>query len=71
MNHSLIGALCAIAVAGSAFAQAPKKPAAKPAAAPAAAAAAEVKDAATLEFEKFRAEMEDSNPAELFEMKGE
>lgn len=31
----------------------------------------EVKDAATLEFEKFRAEMEDSNPAELFEMKGE
>jgi sulfur-oxidizing protein SoxA len=69
MNHSLIGALCAIAVAGSAFAQAPKKPAAKPAAAPA--AAAEVKDAATLEFEKFRAEMEDSNPAELFEMKGE
>lgn len=69
MNHSLIGALCAIAVAGSAFAQAPKKPAAKPAAAPA--VAAEVKDAATLEFEKFRAEMEDSNPAELFEMKGE
>ena len=69
MNHSVIGALCAIAVAGSALAQAPKKPPAKPAAAPA--QAAEVKDAATLEFEKFRAEMEDSNPAELFEMKGE
>jgi sulfur-oxidizing protein SoxA len=69
MNQSLIGALCAIAVAGSAFAQAPKKPPAKPAAAPA--PAVEVKDAATLEFEKFRAEMEDSNPAELFEMKGE
>ena len=69
MNHSLIGALCAFAVAGSALAQAPKKPPAKPAAAPA--QAAEVKDAATLEFEKFRAEMEDSNPAELFEMKGE
>ena len=33
--------------------------------------ATEVKDAATLEFEKFRAEMENSNPAELFEMKGE
>lgn len=69
MNHSVIGAVCAIAVAGSAFAQAPKKAPAKPAAAPA--PAAEVKDAATLEFEKFRAEMEDSNPAELFEMKGE
>jgi sulfur-oxidizing protein SoxA len=70
MNQSVIGALCAIAVAGSAFAQAPKKPAGQslprrrqP--------VAEVKDAATLEFEKFRAEMEDSNPAELFEMKGE
>lgn len=69
MYHSVIGALCAIAVAGNAFAQAPKKPPAKPVAAPP--AAAEVKDAATLEFEKFRAEMEDSNPAELFEMKGE
>jgi sulfur-oxidizing protein SoxA len=69
MNHSVIGALCAIAVAGSALAQAPKKSPAKPAAVPA--QAAEVKDAATLEFEKFRAEMEDSNPAELFEMKGE
>jgi L-cysteine S-thiosulfotransferase len=28
-------------------------------------------DEATKEFDKFRAEMEDSNPAELFEMKGE
>jgi sulfur-oxidizing protein SoxA len=28
-------------------------------------------DATEAEFEKFRAEMEDSNPAELFEMKGE
>jgi len=54
-----------LAVIGGAFAQAPKKPAAK------AAPVAEVKDAATLEFEKFRAEMEDSNPAELFEMKGQ
>ncbi len=35
------------------------------------AAAAEDKDATTAEFEKFREVMEDSNPAELFEMKGE
>jgi sulfur-oxidizing protein SoxA len=67
MKQNIIGALCALAVMGGAYAQTPKKPAAKPAAAP----AAEVKDAATLEFEKFRAEMEDSNPAELFEMKGQ
>ncbi len=67
MKQNIIGALCAMALMGSAFAQAPKKPAVKPAAK----AAAEVKDAATLEFEKFRAEMEDSNPAELFEMKGQ
>jgi sulfur-oxidizing protein SoxA len=33
--------------------------------------AAPEKDAATLEFERFRELMEDSNPAELFEMKGE
>jgi len=71
MKPSLIGALCAIAVAGGAFAQTPKKPAAKPPAKAAPAEAAEAKDAATLEFEKFRAEMEESNPAELFEMKGE
>lgn len=69
MKRSLIGALCAAAVIGGAFAEAPKKPAAKPAT-KAAPAATEQKDAATLEFEKFRAEMEDSNPAELFEMKG-
>jgi sulfur-oxidizing protein SoxA len=69
MNQSVIGALCAIAVASSAIAQVPKKPQTKPA--PAATPVAEVKDAATLEFEKFRAEMEDNNPAELFEMKGE
>ena len=50
------------------FAQTKAK-AAKPAVAQA--PAVEQKDAATLEFEKFRAEMEDSNPAELFEMKGE
>lgn len=69
MKQSIIGAFCAMAVVGGAFAQAPKKPATKPAAK--AAPVAEVKDAATLEFEKFRAEMEDSNPAELFEMKGQ
>jgi sulfur-oxidizing protein SoxA len=40
--------------------------------APAAATpAVEEPDEATKEFEKFRAQMEDSNPAELFEMKGE
>ena len=45
------------------------KMAAKKAAKP---AAAEAKDAATLEFEKFRAKMiEDGNPAELFEAQGE
>jgi len=71
MKRKLIGALCAMAVMGGAFAQAPKKPAAKPAAKTASAPAVEQKDAATLEFEKFRAEMEESNPAELFEMKGE
>ncbi len=71
MKHSLIGALCAVAVMGGAFAQTPKKPVAKPAGKAAIAPAAEEKDAATLEFEKFRAEMEDSNPAELFEAKGE
>jgi len=38
---------------------------------PPAAPAAEEADEATREFDKFRAEMEDSNPAELFEMKGE
>ena len=38
---------------------------------PPAAAPAEEKDAATLEFEKFRAMMEETNPAELFEAQGE
>jgi sulfur-oxidizing protein SoxA len=33
-------------------------------------ASAQTKDA-NAEFEKFRAEMEESNPAELFEVKGE
>ena len=40
-------------------------------AAPAAQVVEEEPDEATKEFEKFRAQMEDSNPAELFEMKGE
>jgi sulfur-oxidizing protein SoxA len=70
MKQRLIGALCAMAVMGGAFAQAPKKPAAKPVVQTA--PAAEAKDAATLEFEKFRTQMEqDGNPAELFEVKGE
>jgi sulfur-oxidizing protein SoxA len=76
MKRLITGVLSALLVMGGAAAQTDKKPATKPAAKPAAQAvqaapAAEVKDAATLEFEKFRAEMEDSNPAELFEMKGE
>ena len=69
MKQSFIGTLCALAVMGGAFAQTPQKPAAKPLTK--AAVVIEEKDAATLEFEKFRAEMEDSNPAELFEMKGQ
>jgi sulfur-oxidizing protein SoxA len=54
-------------------AQAQDKPAvAKKAARPQAAAPAEQKDAATLEFEKFRTQMEQQgNPAELFELQGE
>ena len=73
MKRLIAGMLGGLLVMGGAAAQTDKKPASKPAAKPAAQAApvAEVKDAATLEFEKFRAEMEDSNPAELFEMKGE
>jgi len=71
MKQRLIGAFCAMVVMAGAVAQTPKKPAAKPAAQTAPTPAAATKDAATLEFEKFRAEMEDSNPAELFEMKGE
>ncbi len=67
MNRNIISALCALTVMGGAFAQTPKKPSTKAAAAP----TIEEKDAATLEFEKFRAEMEESNPAELFEMKGQ
>ncbi len=70
MRRFWIGALCAMAIMGTTSAQAARKQVAKPAAQTAPAPAAEAKDAATLEFEKFRAEMEDSNPAELFEMKG-
>jgi len=54
-------------------ASAQEKPAAaKKGAKPSAAAPAEQKDAATLEFEKFRTQMEqEGNPAELHEMRGE
>ncbi|MCX7156947.1 MAG: sulfur oxidation c-type cytochrome SoxA [Rhodocyclales bacterium] len=48
-----------------------KGTAAKKVAKPPAAAPVEEKDAATLEFEKFRAMMEETNPAELFEAQGE
>jgi len=73
MKQRFIRALCAMLLISSALAQTPKKPAVKvpKSSSQAAPQAAEEKDAATLEFEKFRAEMEDSNPAELFEMKGE
>ena len=61
-------ALCAaafvVAIAPQqAVAKTPKKAAAAP--------VQEAKDAATLEFEKFRAVLEEDNPAELFEAKGE
>ena len=73
MRNALTLAIVA-AVAGSlptmGWAQTKPVAARKPAAA-AVVQKAEEKDAATLEFEKFRAEMEDSNPAELFEAKGE
>jgi sulfur-oxidizing protein SoxA len=51
--------------------QAQAKPLAKGKKPVAAQPAVEVKDATTAEFEKFREVMEDANPAELFEMKGE
>ncbi len=65
-----IVALCVAALAATsvppafAAAKAPKQATPAP-------AAAEAKDAATLEFEKFRAVLEEDNPAELFEAKGE
>lgn len=76
------GAMSAVAAMwlalGVAQAEEPPKKAAKPAKLAKAAKTAEPaaepeppKDAATLEFEKARAEMEASNPAELFEMAGE
>ena len=68
-SQRIAGALCAMVLASYAFGAPSAKPAAKPAVK--AVPAAEAKDSAALEFEKFRAEMEDSNPAELFEMKGE
>ena len=69
-RHSIaIGALASIALA---CLPAYAKDKARPAKAPAAAASpVEQKDATTAEFEKFREVMEDANPAELFEAKGE
>lgn len=52
---ALVGGLCAAAMSSGALAQSEEVDHAK----------------ADAEFAKFRAEMEDSNPAELFEMKGE
>jgi sulfur-oxidizing protein SoxA len=73
VTASALLAVC-LAASSATLAQQAKPAKAKAAKAPAAAAPAlpaEQKDAATLEFEKFRAEMEDTNPAELFELKGE
>jgi sulfur-oxidizing protein SoxA len=67
----VFGTALALAIASPLTLAQPKPAKAQQKAAPPAAQPAEEKDAATLEFEKFRAEMEDSNPAELFEMKGE
>jgi len=55
MKKRIIGLLGAVFVSGVAFGQAETVDHAK----------------AAQEFDKFRAEMEDSNPAELFELKGE
>jgi sulfur-oxidizing protein SoxA len=72
MKPSLVGAICATVFMGGALAQTQTKPPPKAAVKAAPAPAAEVKDAATLEFEKFRTQMEqEGNPAELFEVKGE
>jgi L-cysteine S-thiosulfotransferase len=62
---ALLGVSSSLTFAAAKAAKAQKK------AATVAAPATEETDEATKEFEKFRAQMEDSNPAELFEMKGE
>ncbi|HEX8961585.1 MAG TPA: sulfur oxidation c-type cytochrome SoxA [Rhodocyclaceae bacterium] len=67
-----ITALCVAAFAAASMPQlaaAAKTP--KKAATAASAPAPEAKDAATADFEKFRAILEEDNPAELFEAKGE
>ncbi len=77
MKHTTItlGALAALSLAAIApQAMAQSVPAAekmKKKAAPAKPAAKEELDATTADFEKFRAVLEDTNPAELFELKGE
>ena len=73
-----IGAFMAAVGMSMAFAAQSQQPAKTPAAQPAkqsvqsrANATEPAKDPATAEFEKFRAVMEEDNPAELFELKGE
>jgi L-cysteine S-thiosulfotransferase len=70
MKQPSLAIVLSIALALATFSVAakdkPKSRAAEPAP-----AAVEQKDAATAEFEKFREVMEDANPAELFELKGE
>jgi sulfur-oxidizing protein SoxA len=64
-----ITALCAAVLAAATIL--PQQAAAKSPRKSAAPAAQEAKDPATAEFEKFRAVLEEDNPAELFEAKGE
>jgi len=76
MRQALLAAAAFALAISPAIAQDKPAAAAKPAAskksAKSAAAPVEEKDAATLEFEKFRAKMiEEGNPAELFEAQGE
>lgn len=68
---TLIVALALAAAFPLQQAAAQTKPPAKAQKKAAKAVAQEEKDATTAEFEKYREVMEDSNPAELFEMKGE
>ena len=66
-----IGALMAVAALSASFAVQAQQPAKKPAAKAPAKAAQKATDATTAEFEKFRDVLEEDNPAELFEAKGE
>lgn len=66
-----IGALMAAVALSASFAVQAQQPAKKPAAKAPAKATQKGTDATTAEFEKFREVLEEDNPAELFEAKGE